>query len=209
VTQPASKSRPFKKFYCDDEAIFQLPGIAFKIWMYHYKREGKARESWPSVPTICNALKISENTLFKWRKYLIENGWLEKVGNRHRLDGEFTVPVFKVKRGTVPQNLGDGEGNRTPKLGVWTHPKTWGRTHPKTWGMDAPQNLGYEVDSGVLDSEEVESGLLDAKPAHSLESESTPKPSGKRKSLEDFPYYKETREEREEFRAILKEMAKQ
>jgi hypothetical protein len=82
-TIPATKpaSRPFKKFYCDDKEVFRLSGIVFKIWMYHYAREGKERKSWPTLETIRDALDINPDTLHKWRKYLIKHGWLEKVGD--------------------------------------------------------------------------------------------------------------------------------
>jgi Helix-turn-helix domain len=208
-------SRPFKKFYCDDKEVFKLPGIPFKIWMYHYAREGKERKSWPTVETICEALDINPKTLNRWRKYLIANGWLQKVGDRRREDGEYSVPIFKVRRGTVPHNLGDGrKRNRAPKNGVPTDTNNWGATDTNNWNVDRYQNLGDEVDSGLLDSEEVESGVLESKSksSHSLP-EPSPKPAGKRKRLEDFPAFHgrpmETREEREEYRAILLEMAAQ
>jgi len=73
--------------------------------------------------------------------------------------------------------------------------------------MDRTEIIRDEVDSGLLDSEEVESGLLESTPApsHSL-SDPTPKASDKKRRLEDFPPVLETREEREEFRACLREM---
>jgi hypothetical protein len=207
-TKPSS--RPFKKFYCDDKEVFKLPGIPFKIWMYHYAREGKDRKSWPTVETICEALDINPKTLNRWRKYLIANGWLQKVGDRRREGGEYSVPVFKVKRGTVPQNLGDGrKRNRAPRNGAPTDTKIGGATDTKIWNVDRYQDLGDEVDTGLLDSEKVESGVLESKTNSLLSLES--KTSGKRKRLEDFPAFHgrpmETREEREEYRAILLEMA--
>lgn len=96
------KSRPFKKFYCDRPEVFLLPPAAFKIWMYHYSREGVVRESWPSLETICEALDLGIATVKRARAYLVENGWLEKTGERDRSSGEFKVPVMKVKRGSIP-----------------------------------------------------------------------------------------------------------
>ena len=76
-----SKTRPFKKFYVDRMDTFLLPPIAFKIWLYHYTREGTERKSWPSVQTIMNACDIGSKRIFyERRRYLVENGWLEQTG---------------------------------------------------------------------------------------------------------------------------------
>lgn len=139
--------------------------------MYHYAREGKNRKSWPTVETICEALDINPDTLHKWRKYLITNGWLEKVGDHRRLDGEFNVPEFKAKRGTVPEAFGDGRSSnriRTRNNQGRTRPKTSGGSEPKTSGADRTEIIRDEVDSGVLDSARVESGLLESEPALAL-----------------------------------------
>lgn len=165
-------SRPFKKFYCDDKEVFRLPGVAFKIWMYHYSREGKSRQSWPTVDTICEALDINKSTLQRWRKFLIQNGWLEKVGEHRRLDGEFNVPIFKVKRGAVDEIISDGRRHnsvhrrRNDHLPTETN-KSFATGTIKS-ATDRDEIIIHEVDSGVLDSAEVESGVLECKPAHSF-----------------------------------------
>jgi hypothetical protein len=184
-TSSASKpaSRPFKKFYCDDKEVFRLPGVAFKIWMYHYAREGKARQSWPTVDTICDALDINKSTLQRWRKFLVQNGWLEKVGEHRRLDGEFNVPIFKVKRGTVDEIISDGrQGNRVNrrrKNHLPTETNKSSATGTKISSTDRDEIIIHEVDSGLLDSEKVDSGLLESRPTplYSLKSESKPQAS--------------------------------
>jgi hypothetical protein len=167
-----SEVRPFKKFFCDDRAVFRLPGNAVKLWLYYYAREGPERRSWPTAETICTDLGINQNTLFRWRAFLVEYGWLKKVGDHRRQDGEFSVPEFAVKRGTVPEKIGDGTDkrstNRIPKKCVRTHMKTSGASHPKFSGTDPHENFGDEVDSGLLDSEEVDSGKSDNESWHNL-----------------------------------------
>ncbi len=206
-----ARNRPFKKFFCDDKEVFRLPGVAFKIWMYHYAREGKARQSWPTVDTICEALDINKSTLQRWRKFLVQTGWLEKVGEHRRLDGEFNVPIFKVKRGAVDEIISDGRRDncvhRRRNNHLPTETNKSSATGTKISSPDRDEIIIHEVDTGLLDSEEVESGVLESTPApsHSL-SNPTPKASGKKKRLEDFPPVLETREEREEFRACLREM---
>lgn len=102
------KERPFKKFFCDRKETFLIPSAAFKIWMYHYCLEGKERCSWPSRTNICKHLGIGLNALYGGRKWLQENGWLEKLGDKSS-EGEFKVPIYRVIRGTAlkrgaPQN---------------------------------------------------------------------------------------------------------
>jgi hypothetical protein len=100
------KTRPFKKVYCDRPEVFLLPPAAFKVWMYHYIREGTVRESWPSLPTICEKLNMNEETVKKARKWLKDNGWLKQVGSKTSKDsGKFKVPVMQVIRGTIPPKV--------------------------------------------------------------------------------------------------------
>lgn len=161
-----TKARPFKKFYCDDRDIFRLPGTALKIWLYHYTREGKDRKSWPTVETLCEELDINRDTLFRWREYLVAHGWLEKVGDHRRLDGEFSVPEYKVRKGTVTEKIVDGhpdkrKANRVRKNQTRTGPKKSYATDPKISDTDRSEKIRHEVDSGLLDSGEVHSGLLE------------------------------------------------
>jgi hypothetical protein len=98
-----AKARPFKKVYCDRPEVFLLPPAAFKVWMYHYIREGQTRESWPSLPTICDSLGMNEETVKIARKFLVSNGWLKRVGEKNNRDmGKFKIPIFRVTRGTIP-----------------------------------------------------------------------------------------------------------
>ena len=104
-------TRPFKKFYCDRPNIFLISAPAFKVWMYHYAREGRDRASWPSLPKICAALNMGEDSVLKWRKWLIDNDWLVKTGERDSR-GAFKVPVMQVKNGRIPTDTNSGSDGR-------------------------------------------------------------------------------------------------
>jgi hypothetical protein len=110
MTELIEKKRPFKKFYCDDDAVFLLPPVAFKIWIYHYRLERKERKSSIDATTLCKRLGgIDPNTLFKWRKHLVSTGWLELLSNDIGKE-----PVFRAARGQTPVPRKDGRaGNDT------------------------------------------------------------------------------------------------
>jgi hypothetical protein len=133
------KNRPFKKFFCDRPEVFLLPPAAFKIWMYHYSREGVARKSWPSIKTLCETLDMDRHSVCKWRSWLTVYGWLERIGERQG-SGKFCVPVFKVKRGSIPAKNLDGRAlNRVRKLNT--------QFGVKTSHVDRCENITLEVDS--------------------------------------------------------------
>jgi hypothetical protein len=172
MTQPTANSkpasRPFKRFYCDQKDVFLLPPTAFKIWVYHYTREGIERQSWPSRETICKELNISLGALKAGRKLLVKTGWLVPVGQRDARSGEFAVPVFMVDEGTVVQKM--VYGNR----GTQNSP----RSRVKNCTAVAGQKLAPEVYSTKqVDSKgEVEK--------ESLSSEAKPEP--RRQRRQDF-----------------------
>lgn len=164
-------TRPFKKFYCDRPNIFLIPAPAFKVWMYHYAREGRDRASWPSLPKICAALNMGEDSVLKWRKWLIDNGWLVKTGERDSR-GVFKVPVMQVKNGriptdtnsgsdgrrrrTTPGSLGNGgESIRTGKFPERPHRKVSGTDVPKVSGVVSPGSIGTEVEPFEVNPVEV------------------------------------------------------
>jgi helix-turn-helix protein len=76
-----------------------------KSWMRHYSHErADNQESYPSVASLCEKCNLNEKTVFEARRWLIDNGWLVKVGER-RMEGRFTVPVFRVDHGTIPEEI--------------------------------------------------------------------------------------------------------
>jgi hypothetical protein len=137
MTTTTVKPRPFKKFFCDRPEAFLLPPAAFKIWMYHYARENADRKSWPSIETLMKKCKLGRKAVYRWRSWLQRNGWLVKTGEiRGRNHGEFGVPIFTVKRGTIPSSRHPKSGSRL------THPPS-----PQKDNTDAWSKGSLEVDS--------------------------------------------------------------
>jgi Helix-turn-helix domain len=139
----SAPSKPFKTLDCEllKTRLLRMPPLALKIWMAHLAHEGKDKPSYPSIDTLMKICDINkEDTVYKWRAWLVTNEWLVKIGEiAPRRKGEFAVPMFSCKSdGTVPHQTGDGKkGHRTPPNG--------GRTHPIKRGTDAPRQTGVEV----------------------------------------------------------------
>jgi hypothetical protein len=138
-----SSARPFKKFFCDRKETFAMPPNAFKVWMYHYCLEGEDRKSWPSRDNICKTLRISVDTLKITRQWLTDNGWLVKVGERNSR-GEFSIPVFKVRRGIVPPVVEKYRGGKKPvHRGENSATVAGGKTTPE---VDTKKQVDTEVE---------------------------------------------------------------
>lgn len=127
--------RPFKKFFCDRMDVFRLPHPAFKVWMYHYKCEQKDRKSWPSIETIAEDCGLNKKTVVDQRRWLLENGWIERLGERQPTSGKFGVMEFRVKRGTIPN-----------KRVAVRNPINGSPSVPNKRVADRTQQTGQEVD---------------------------------------------------------------
>jgi hypothetical protein len=100
----------WQPFYVGDEwrKVFLIPASAFKVWWYHYSRENKRRESWPSIGLIAAECDLERKTVFAARKWLVDNGWLVEV---RRLENS-NIPVYRVEKGIAPY------GEETPEIGT-------------------------------------------------------------------------------------------
>ena len=126
------KKSPFKQIDCRlMYKLLLLPGNALKVWLCHFNHEGVNRESFPSLDRLSEKTCLNSKTVKAQRKWLIENGWLKKTGERHG-NRKFKVPVItalegpvhqrksgrrvknRVPSATAVQNL--DHGNRGPKL---------------------------------------------------------------------------------------------
>jgi len=202
-----------------------MPPAAFKIWMYHYKCEGKdRRESWPSIETLMEKCDLSRNTIKANRKWLTDNGWLVLVRKKRTPHGHFSVPVFKVRRGSVPSqilvsrkdptvdlNMGLGEGPVDQELGYGTptedqkldcgviehrSPIITPPSQAENWVPDAGQKIAPEVMSIIQDPNECQGeGMLRVSELVSNAGANAPDDTDSSSSLSD--------ETKEEFLAFL------
>jgi Helix-turn-helix domain len=107
-------SKPFKKLECERRGYLRMPGNALKIWLYYYSREGEERLAWASEEEICKATDLNRDTMRKWRRWLVDNGWLKLMGHRDSKTGEFAIAIYRVKEGTVAETFSDGRSRNIP-----------------------------------------------------------------------------------------------
>jgi hypothetical protein len=186
MTAPAS-SRQFKKLYFDWDDIYRMPAPALKIWLYHYRKEGKNQTSWMRRETICRNLEISKGSLHTWREWLVQNGWLEKMGERSS-GGEFSIPIFRTCQGDIPSKKADKrQNNDTSKARTVSEKIRRGKKLNRVGNNQTPSGLKksdavrsekirQELD--CKSSEIVKAVRLENSPAFSTPNP-TPKPSGK------------------------------
>jgi hypothetical protein len=92
----------YKLLDCDRKAIFGLPPGALKLWLCYFMHESDAQESYLSLRALETTTGMARNTIIKWRDYLIDNGWLVKLGasaaERYSrpTNGSWKVPVVRV-----------------------------------------------------------------------------------------------------------------
>jgi hypothetical protein len=81
------------------KGLLKLPGSALKIWMCHWMHENLHGESWPSVNTICGETDLCRRTVEPWRSWLVDHGWLEKLGKKPIPNNNGYTPIVTVKDG--------------------------------------------------------------------------------------------------------------
>jgi hypothetical protein len=116
-----SKS-PFKMFYVGNEwdTIFLLPAPAFKLWVFYYRLEGAKREGWATRETISEKCNMDKDAVTAWRKYLVQNGWMRKIGEHKTPNNPLaSTPIMQVSRGTIPPTVnkrGKASGSRATQF---------------------------------------------------------------------------------------------
>jgi Helix-turn-helix domain len=92
----------YKLLDCSRKSLFDLPGGAFKLWHVIYSMESSNQEAYPSLNTLVRVSRMTLNTVIKWKKYLLETGWLIKLegsaGDRYSepTNGSWNVPIIRV-----------------------------------------------------------------------------------------------------------------
>lgn len=139
-----SKLKPkqsWKPFYFGDpkwKKILLMPASALKIWFCHYGHENQEDESWPSIETLMEETGLSRDSVFTYRKWLLDHGWIVNKGFAASRHGHFSVPKYSVRRGTVSEKTVDGRIGNLPT-----------RSHRKRSDSDASEKIGAEVDSSL------------------------------------------------------------
>jgi hypothetical protein len=98
---------PFKKLLIGGkwDDVYLLPPLAFKLWFYYWRLEGKTREGWAPRLRIADKLRMNKDTVTDWREYLVKHGWLELVGYHKAKganEGAKGIPIMRAKHGVVP-----------------------------------------------------------------------------------------------------------
>src|ERR1700694_1702295 len=75
------------------------PGCALKVYCAHLSKENLDGNSHPSIDWIIETTGMCRNTVYKGRRWLVENGKLAKVGEvASRIpNGRYPVPVMASK----------------------------------------------------------------------------------------------------------------
>ncbi|PWT79019.1 MAG: hypothetical protein C5B59_00475 [Bacteroidetes bacterium] len=170
ITKKEVQNEPFKKLRCRDTEVLSLPAPALKVWLYHYMREGQERESWPSVATICRVLHMGRKAVFKWRKYLVDNGWLAVIGQRDT-SGRFSVPIMKVDKGLMNETRSGSDGR---KLKTEYPTRGHGDESPSTQLGDAASTQVGDADQYPTRVQEVEPCLSRFKDVEPMSADVSP-----------------------------------
>lgn len=103
------------------KAVLRLPHLAFKLWMTYFMSESDDQEAYMSNEVIEERSGMSENTITKWRKWLVKHGWLRPCGGSaaerysKATRGAHLVLIYRVDdptKNTATSNF--EEANTTP-----------------------------------------------------------------------------------------------
>lgn len=92
----------YKLLDCSRKNLFDLPAGAFKLWHVIYSMESANQEAFPSLYTLVRESRMARHTVIKWKKYLLETGWLIKTGGTaaehysKRTQGSHQVETIRV-----------------------------------------------------------------------------------------------------------------
>jgi hypothetical protein len=124
-------TRPFKRLWCDEKTILQLPNCTLRVYLAHRLHEDPSGQSWPTIPLIQAETGLSANAIDDARAWLKKHGWLVFTGWYRR-----NIPKYRTAIGTIPKSQEKRGGNTqpTPKIGVGhtkaATPNNGGRSDP-------------------------------------------------------------------------------
>lgn len=99
------------------KAVLRLPHLAFKLWMTYWMFESDDQEAYVSNATLEEATGMTENTIIKWRKWLVKHGWLRPCGGTaaerysKATRGAHQVLIYRVDDPTKNTDTSNCEGD--------------------------------------------------------------------------------------------------
>lgn len=105
----------FKLLDPNRKAVLSLPDPALKLWLAYWMFESDDQEAYPSLDRLEQVSGQSRNTILKWRKYLLETGWLLRLtgyaSDRYSKPtrGSHSVAVYRVNDPTKDEEGSRGE----------------------------------------------------------------------------------------------------
>jgi hypothetical protein len=70
----------YKVIDCQRKGILGPPSGAVHVWLAYWMHESEDNESYISTRALAAITKMDRNTVMKWQRYLIANGWLKLTG---------------------------------------------------------------------------------------------------------------------------------
>lgn len=115
------------------------------------------RTAFPSIKLQCDELGMSEDTYFKWRKYLIDGGFI-KINKQRNKQAKFerniysiiAVPKENEKEEENPYPNSSGTGKKLSNQGSNPYPNSSGTEKPST------ENKGTNINSSNINNKDLD-----------------------------------------------------
>jgi hypothetical protein len=149
---------PFKQIPCSVlRLIASLPGAALRVYLAYLGHSDSSAKAWVAEDALIEFTGLNRNTIYRWRKFLVDNDWLAPAGHFRGRKGSF--PIFEVRfDGRIPEQSRPKneyvKRSHVPKVGTQSDERdaiTYqiaGDHVPKS-GIFTSEDLGYEVDLDV------------------------------------------------------------
>jgi hypothetical protein len=124
----------YKVLDCQRKGILGLPSGAVHLWLAYWMNESEDNESYLSTRTLAAITNTDRNTVMKWQRYLLANGWLKLTGGSaaDKYDNPtrgaskvLTMRVDDPLKGCLAEKIGHEEGGGN-LIGGKIQPKVYG-----------------------------------------------------------------------------------
>ena len=108
----------YKVLDCQRKGILGLPSGAVHLWLAYWMHESEDNESYLSTRTLAAIMNVDRNTVMKWQRYLMANGWLQLTGGsaadkyEKPTRGASKVPTLRVDdplKGSLAEKISHDE----------------------------------------------------------------------------------------------------